>query len=84
MEVISRSPETASDTASTESAMLEFAGKYEFDNIVLIQATSPLLTAKDLTGGFGLLAEPETDSVLSCVRQYRFCGRKTDSEVPPR
>ena len=72
MEVISRSPETASDTASTESAMLEFAGKYEFDNIVLIQATSPLLTAKDLTGGFGLLAEPETDSVLSCVRQYRF------------
>ena len=58
MEVISRSPETASDTASTESAMLEFAGKYEFDNIVLIQATSPLLTAKDLPGNSGLLAVP--------------------------
>ena len=47
-EVISRSAESASDTASTESAMLEFAEKHDFDNIVLIQATSRLLQAKDL------------------------------------
>ena len=33
VKVIDRSPETASDTASTESAMLEFARKYEFTNI---------------------------------------------------
>ena len=31
--VIGRSKESASDTASTESAMLEFASNYEFDNI---------------------------------------------------
>ena len=42
-EVIGRSAESASDTASTEFAMLEFASNYEFDNIVLVQATSPLL-----------------------------------------
>ena len=36
--VIDRSAESASDTASTEFAMLEFAEKYEFDNIVLVQA----------------------------------------------
>jgi len=41
--VIGRSAESATDTASTEFAMLEFAEHYEFDNIVLIQATSPLL-----------------------------------------
>lgn len=72
MEVIGRSPETASDTASTESAMMEFAQKYDFDNIALIQATSPLLTADDLAGGFAMFIQPDTDSVLSCVRQRRF------------
>lgn len=48
LEVIGRSAESASDTASTEFAMLEFANEHAFDHIVLIQATSPLLTAEDL------------------------------------
>lgn len=77
-EVIDRSSETASDTATTESAMLEFAQKYEFDNIALIQATSPLLTAEDLAGGFELFAQPDTDSVLSCVRQRRFLWERNE------
>lgn len=72
VEVIGRSAESASDTASTESAMLEFAEQYNFDNIVLIQATSPLLTAEDLDRGFEAYAKEGTDSVLSVVRQKRF------------
>lgn len=72
VEVIGRSAQSASDTASTESAMLEFAEKREFTNIVLIQATSPMLTGKDLDKGFALFAEPDADSVLSVVRQKRF------------
>lgn len=71
-EVISRSEESASDTASTEFAMLEFASKYEFDNIVLIQATSPLLTSCDLERGFNAFYERDTDSVISVVPQKRF------------
>lgn len=78
VKVIGRAPETASDTASTESAMLEFAANYRFDNIALIQATSPLLTAKDLEGGFELFGTENTDSVLSVVRQKRFCWKKED------
>ncbi len=70
--VIGRSAETATDTASTESAMLEFAEKYHFDKIVLIQATSPLITADDLAKGFSLLRQKDVDSVLSVVRQKRF------------
>lgn len=70
--VIGRSANSATDTASTESAMLEFAEKYEFDNIVLIQATSPLLTSADISGGFSEFNKPGTDSVLSAVRQKRF------------
>lgn len=71
-EVIDRSAETASDTASTESAMLEFAEKYDFDNIALIQATSPLLQSEDLDRGFAAFSEDGVDSVLSVVRQKRF------------
>ena len=71
-QVIGRSAESASDTASTESAMLEFAENYEFDNIVLVQATSPLLMSEDLERGFEAFAEEGTDSVLSTVRQKRF------------
>lgn len=70
--VIGRSASSATDNASTESAMLEFAVDYEFDSIVLIQATSPLLTTKDLNRGFELYNKKGTDSVLSAVRQKRF------------
>ena len=52
MEVINRSAQTATDTASTESVMLEFAENYLFDSVVLIQATSPLLKPSDLDRGF--------------------------------
>lgn len=72
VEVIGRSADSASDTASTESAMLEFAEKYEFDNIVLVQATSPLLQSEDLDRGFEAFQSEGTDSVLSVVRQKRF------------
>ena len=72
VKVIGRSEESSSDTASTESAMLEFADSYKFENIVLVQATSPLLTGEDLDRGFEVFFQPETDSVLSAVKQKRF------------
>ncbi len=70
--VVGRSAENASDTASTESVMLEFASQYQFENMILIQATSPLLTGADVDGGFELFESDGTDSVLSVVRQKRF------------
>ena len=77
--VIDRSTESASDTASTESAMLEFAQNYNFDNIVLIQATSPLLQSTDLDRGFQAFESEGTDSVLSVVKQKRFHWEIDDS-----
>ncbi len=70
--VIDRSEEVSSDIASTEEVMLEFASKYKFDNIVLIQATSPLLQTQDLDRGFEIFNKKEIDSVVSVVRQKRF------------
>ena len=84
VEVIGRSAATASDTASTESALLEFAGIHDFENVFLIQATSPLLTGEDLNGGYELYMSNKTDSVLSVVRQKRFnWAPKKDGTVAP-
>ena len=73
---IDRSMESASDTAATEIVMLEFAQNYDFDNIVLIQAISPLLVADDLNRGFEKMCNPNVDSVLSVVEQKRFVWEK--------
>lgn len=70
--VIARSEATATDEASTESAMLEYAEHSEFDYMVLIQATSPLLESKHLEEAFEIYADNESDSMLSVVRQKRF------------
>lgn len=72
VEVIGRSAATATDTASTESAMIEFAQARDFSHMVLIQATSPLLRAEDLTKGIDLLKSNGADSLVSGVEQKRF------------
>ena len=79
--VIGRSAESASDTATTEFAMLEFAQNHDFENIALIQATSPLLRSNDIDGGFELFRQPDCDSVLSVVRQYRFIWKNDENGI---
>ncbi len=73
--VIGRSPETATATATSESALLEFAESHEFDNVAFIQATSPLLDASDVERGIAMLERGECDSVLSVVADKRFYWR---------
>ena len=46
--VIDRPPELATDTAITENVMEHFSTLVDYDIIVLLQATSPLLNVKDL------------------------------------
>ncbi len=81
---IDRPPETATDNASTESALVYFGQQYaDFNHIILIQATSPLLTADDLTNAIANYELNGYDSLLSVVRQKRFCWTKgTDGFSP--
>lgn len=81
---IGRSKETATDTATTESAMLEFANHYDFDSIILIQATSPLLEAEDLGRAIKKYNQENYDSLLSLVRQKRFIWEENEQEVKPK
>lgn len=76
-ETIGRSPENATDTASTESVMLEFANSHDFENIILIQATSPLLTSKELEEAIAVFEDSKADSLLSVVEQKRFIWKKS-------
>lgn len=81
VKVINRTKESASDTAPTEMAMLEFANQYDFENIVLIQATSPLVTRNDLDNGFEIFENKDTDSVVSGVRGKQFLWLEGDNGI---
>lgn len=70
--MIKRSAETATDTASTESAMLEFAEQFDFDEIALIQATSPLLKSEHIREAFEQKKHTNVDSLLTVCVQERF------------
>lgn len=72
VQVVNRPAEFATDTASTESVMLHFASVVPFDLLVLMQATSPLLTSDDLTGAIEQFQQQDLDSMLSAVRVKRF------------
>lgn len=70
-----RSKESASDTASTESVMLEYINAVQMSDdevFMLVQATSPLTQTEDFTGGLKMYSLGQYDSILTCVRNYRF------------
>lgn len=72
VEAVVRPAEFATDTASTEAAVLDFAEQTEFDKMVLIQATSPLTTSADLDGALRKMEELSADSLLSVTHEHRF------------
>ena len=72
LNVIIRPPEYATDEASTESVMLHFMSHVDFDVLVTIQATSPLLTAYDLDTALAQFQDQDLDSMLTAVRTKRF------------
>lgn len=70
-----RSAENACDTASTESVMLEYinyAHLPQEDIFMLVQATSPLTETQHFTEALGIYRNGQYDSMLTCVRNYRF------------
>lgn len=81
--VINRGNDTVTDRASTESALLEFADNYDFQHVILIQATSPLLESSDLVGGIDCYLKEEADSLLSVVRQKRFIWERNNGFAQP-
>jgi YrbI family 3-deoxy-D-manno-octulosonate 8-phosphate phosphatase len=78
-----RSPESATDGASTEFAMLELADKinYQFDIICLLQATSPLTKRETINKCLLKVEKSEYDSVLTVVETKRFFWDKDGHSI---
>lgn len=76
--VYRRLAENATDTASTESVMLEYIRNAHLsDDVVfmLVQATSPLTQTQHFSEALQMYNCGEFDSLLTCVRSYRFYWR---------
>mmetsp|Transcript_57821 Transcript_57821/g.152145 ORF Transcript_57821/g.152145 Transcript_57821/m.152145 type:complete len:233 (-) Transcript_57821:22-720(-) len=68
-----RAAETATSSASTESALVDFANAHpEFDIMCLIQATSPLVMPEDFKEALALFEKQSADSLVTAVRAHRF------------
>ena len=83
LKIINRSPETATDEASTESAMLEFSKSTKFKIIVLIQSTSPHISYEDLTNAIKYYKDSDAISLVSVVRQKRFIWESKNDYIYP-
>ena len=83
LKIIDRSPGTATDTSSTESLMIEFANKVDFEHLILLQPTSPLTSTDDIDKAFNHYFETNSDSLLSLVRQKRFIWNVQNDLIKP-
>lgn len=68
-----RSAANSSDTASSWDVVREVLERYSetgkvFDTVMLLQPTSPLRTAADITAAFALMKEKQADTVVSVCR----------------
>tara|TARA_R110000824_G_scaffold9415_4_gene42104 strand:+ start:8885 stop:9523 length:639 start_codon:yes stop_codon:yes gene_type:complete len=67
--VIDRPDEISQDHSKSDEALVHFAQKVDFDTLVFIQPTSPLLKPEDINKGLEMMQE--YDSVFSvCVEHW--------------
>ena len=82
VKAIFRSEESASDTASTEFAMLEYCESinYDFDLFCLLQATSPFTKKEEINTCLDKLND-DYDSALTVVNTHRFLWNKRGEAI---
>jgi YrbI family 3-deoxy-D-manno-octulosonate 8-phosphate phosphatase len=80
-EIITRPLELASDTASSEAALLHALdtlaadGGYRPEFLAFLQCTSPLTAAQDIDGTLQALLDQNADSALAVARFHHFLWR---------
>lgn len=85
-DVVFRPAELASDTASSESALLHALAslseqRYEPELTVFLQCTSPLTLAEDIDGTIDKLIEERADSALSVAAFHYFLWKRAGAEA---
>jgi YrbI family 3-deoxy-D-manno-octulosonate 8-phosphate phosphatase len=86
-DVVWRPAELASDSASSESALLHTLGslaaeqKYEPELVAFLQCTSPLTLAEDIDGTIAKLIDEGADSALSVAMFHYFVWKTLGREA---
>ena len=76
----------ASDTATTESAMVHFANwlakcNNDVRNLILLQPTSPIRLENTLDSALGFFEEKKCDSLLSVTKSHKFYWKKSQMDL---
>tara|TARA_B100000287_G_C20434276_1_gene702859 strand:+ start:204 stop:836 length:633 start_codon:yes stop_codon:yes gene_type:complete len=66
--IIKRNPELANDTIMPDATLVDFANKQDFDMMVFIQPTSPLIKKKYINTGIDLM--DKYDSVFTVTEEH--------------
>jgi len=72
---IKRPESISTDTASSETALLHFAENIEFDNLIFLQATSPLMKPSILNEALEIFLGGDYDSIVSVFEDHGFWWR---------
>lgn len=74
--ILNRKKDLCQDDTSTDKVLIDFAEDYNFMNLILLQATSPYTTTKDINEAITLFTDSQADTLLSVVPQSRFIWRE--------
>jgi len=84
--IIWRPEELASDTASSEDAIIHALGEIEkmeeFDATVFLQATSPIRRANDIGDAINTFLDGDYDSLFSMTVLEDYCMWKKEGDIP--
>ena len=64
-QVLDRPSKLSTDTASSDDALLHFSQHVDFDILVFLQPTSPLILFNDINTGLDLIKQSQYDSLFS-------------------
>jgi CMP-N-acetylneuraminic acid synthetase len=82
--VIDRPVELASDTATTESVMKHFTENVDYDIIILIEPTYPLIQTQDINNSLNKFIKTKSDSLLTLENKKFFIWKLiNDKETAP-
>tara|TARA_R110000744_G_C19224405_1_gene547469 strand:+ start:165 stop:803 length:639 start_codon:yes stop_codon:yes gene_type:complete len=68
--ILMRPVELATDTSSSELSLLHFAENVDFDILVFIQPTSPMINKEYINKGINLIKDKKYDSVFTSVEKH--------------
>ena len=79
-QVFNRDPKLAGDIIMPDPALVEFSYKIDFDYLVFIQPTSPLIIPDYINKGVKMILSGEFDSVFTVTKEHWFPRWNTKQE----